>query len=177
MKKSNQETKKLVFSALMVAMSIVIGIICKAYFTVTPITRITFDTMPILLIGIAFGPIYSVSAAVAADVISALMAGYAPTPLIAVGSAVIGLIAGVLPRYIIKRKGFWQILLISALAQTAGALMIKSYALADLYEYQFLPTMLARLPFSVVITLVEAYLVFLILKNKRICAFFEEENV
>lgn len=169
--KRRQSTKKLVFSALMVAMSIIIGIICKAYFTVTPITRITFDTMPILLLGIMFGPVYSVTAAVSADVVSALIAGYAPTPLITVGSAVIGLLAGVIPRYIIKRKGFLQILSASAVSQLVGSLLVKTYALADLYGFEFLPTLLARIPFSVIIAAVEAYLVFLILKNKQIRSF------
>ena len=99
-------TKKIVFSALMVAMSIIIGIGCKAYFTLTPILRITFDNMPIILLGFMFGPLYSTMAAVGADIISALIAGFAPTPIITVGAACIGLLAGILPRYIIKRKGF-----------------------------------------------------------------------
>ena len=168
MKKSrNNVTKKLVFSALAVAMSIVIGIVCKAYFTLTPVLRITFDTMPILLLGVMFGPVYSVMAAIGADVISALIAGFAPTPIITVGAAAIGLVAGLLPRIIIKRKSFVAIALTALAAQTVGSLIIKTYGLADLYSLPFWETLIVRLPVMIVIAFVESYLVYVILKNKQ----------
>lgn len=169
MKKSrNNVTKKLVFSALAVAMSLVIGIVCKAYFTLTPVIRITFDTMPILLLGVMFGPVYSVMAAIGADVISALIAGYAPTPIITVGAAAIGLVAGLLPRIIIKMKSFIAIVSVSLVAQTVGSLFIKTYGLADLYNLPFWETLLIRLPVVLVIAVVEGYLVCVLLKNKQL---------
>ncbi len=172
MKKSrNNVTKKLVFSALAVAMSIVIGIVCKAYFTITPILRITFDTMPILLLGVMFGPVYSVMAAISADIISALIAGFAPTPIITVGAAAIGLIVGLLPRIIIKRKSFVAVTSVSLIAQTAGSLFIKTYGLADLYSLPFWETLAVRLPVLLVISFVEGYLVYMLLKNKQLSRF------
>jgi ECF transporter S component (folate family) len=164
-------TKKLVFAALAVAMSIVIGIVCKAYFTLTPILRITFDMMPILLLGVMFGPVYSVMAAIGADVISALIAGFAPTPIITVGAAAIGLVAGLLPRIIIKRKSFVSIMLVSLSAQTVGSLFIKTYGLADLYSLPFWETLAVRLPVMLFIAFVEAYLVYILLKNKQLSKF------
>lgn len=175
-KSRNNVTKKLVFSALAVAMSIVIGIVCKAYFTITPILRITFDTMPILLLGVMFGPVYSVMAAIGADVISALIAGYAPTPIITVGAAAIGLIAGLLPRIIIKRKSFVAVASVSLIAQTAGSLFIKTYGLADLYNLPFWETLLFRLPVMLVIAVVEGYLVYMLLKNKQLSRFADSRE-
>lgn len=165
---SRNNTKKIVFSALMVAMSIIVGIVCKAYFTLTPILRITFDNMPIILLGFMFGPLYSTMAAVCADIISALIAGYAPTPLITVGAACLGLLAGALPRYIIKRKGFLSTLSVSFIAHGVGSVLVKTYALSDLYSLQFLPTLWVRLPLYTAIALAEAYLIYIILKNKQI---------
>ncbi len=166
--KTKTNTKKIVFSALMVAMSIVIGIVCKAYFTLTPILRITFENMPIILLGFMFGPLYSVMAAIGADVISALIAGYAPTPLITVGAACLGLLAGVMPKYIFKRKSFVSVLSVSLIAHGIGSVIIKTYALADLYSLRFLPTLWVRIPLYAAISLAEAYLIYIILKNKQI---------
>lgn len=161
-------TKKLVFSALMLALSILIGAVCKAFFTVTPITRITFDTMPIILLGFLFGPVYSTMAAVGADLVSALIAGYAPTPFITVGAAAIGAVSGVLARYIIKRKNFISIASVSLAAHAIGSMLIKTYGLADLYGMQFSVAFWARLPFGLLIAAVEAYLIYIVLKNDRI---------
>ncbi len=176
MKRKNSITRKLVFSALAVAMSIVIGIVCKAYFTLTPVIRITLDNMPIILLGYMFGPVYGVMAAVGADVVSALIAGFAPTPLITVGAALIGLIAGAVPRYIIKRKGFLSTVSVSLLAHTAGSLFVKTYGLADLYNLPFWETLLIRLPVMLVIALAEGYLVYIILKNKQLSSFAETKG-
>ncbi len=175
MRKRN--TKRLVFSALMVAMSIIIGIVCKTYFTISPILRVTFDNMPVILLGMLFGPVYSTMAAVGADLISALIAGYAPTPLITVGAAVLGAVAGLIPRYIIKRKGFLAILISSLAAHSLGSILIKSYALSELYSLDFLPTLWARLPVCLGISVIEAYLVYIIMKNKRISSLSEGKGV
>ena len=173
---AKKNTKRLVFSALMVAMSIVIGIVCKAYLTLSPVMRITFDNMPIILLGFMFGPVYSIMAAVAGDIISALVAGYAPTPLITVGAAAIGLVAGVLPKYIIKRKGFFASLGVTLSAHIIGSVIIKTYALADLYSLEFLPTLLLRAPLYIAISLAEAYLIYIILKNKQIIGLTEDRK-
>lgn len=173
--KAKNTTKKLVFSALMVAMCIIIGAVCKAYFTLTPVLRITFDNMPIILLGFIFGPIYSVMAAVVADIISALSAGYAPTPLITVGAACVGLVAGILPRYIIKRKGFLSVLSVALASHAVGSVLVKTYALADLYSLEFLPTLWVRIPLYAVIALAESYLVYIILKNKQISSLGTEK--
>lgn len=172
----NNLTRKLVFSALAVAMSIVIGMVCKAYFTITPIIRITFDNVPIILLGVLFGPLYSVMAAVGADLISALLAGWAPTPLITLGAAVIGLVAGALPRIIIKRKSFVAIASVSLIAHVLGSLFVKSWGLADLYSLPFWETVVARMPVILVIALAEGYLVYVLLKNKQLLKLADKEG-
>lgn len=172
----NNLTRKIVFSALAVAMSIVIGMVCKAYFTITPIIRITFDNMPIILLGFVFGPIYSVMAAVGTDLISALLAGWAPTPLITLGAAVIGLTAGVLPRVIIKRKGFVATTSVSLIAHVLGSLFVKSWGLADLYSLPFWETVVTRMPVILVIAVAEGYLVYVLLKNKQLLKLADKEG-
>jgi ECF transporter S component (folate family) len=168
-KSRNNVTKKLVFSALAVAMSLVIGIVCKAYFTLTPVIRITFDTMPILLLGIMFGPVYSVMAAIGADVISALIAGYAPTPIITVGAAAIGLLGGLIPRLLPKA---WPRLLRIALTVSAahliGSVVIKTFGLAQYYAMPFIVLMLWRLLNYAIISILECALLYLLGKNAAI---------
>lgn len=168
-KRAKDATKRLVFSALMVAMSLIIGIVCKAYFTFTPVLRLTFENMPIILLGFMFGPIYSVMAAVGADIISALGAGYSPTPLITVGAACLGLLAGVLPKAF-KKSSFASLLSVELVSHFVGSLLVKTYALCDLYTLDFLPTFWVRLPLYIAISCAEAYLIYIITKNRQICS-------
>lgn len=157
--------KKLVFAALLTALCVVIGWVCKAYLTFGAI-RITFENLPILLAGFLLGPFYAAAAGVAADLISATLAGFAVNPVITLGSAVIGAVAGVFSRYIIKKNGFFQILLASLSAHTLGSMIIKSLGLW-MYEYAW-QLLVLRIPLYLVIGTAEAYIIYIMLKNRQL---------
>ena len=168
MKKS---IRKLVFSALLTALCVVIGWVCKAYLTFGAI-RITFENLPVLLAGILLGPVYGAAVGAAADIISALLAGFGINPVITLGSAVIGMVAGVMSRYVIKNKGFVRILLVSLSAHALGSMIIKSLGLW-MYDYAW-QLLALRVPLYLVIGTAEAYIIYIMLKNNRLMSVAKE---
>lgn len=165
--------KNLVFAALMTALCVVIGWFCKTYFTFGAI-RVTFENIPVLLAGMLLGPVYGAAVGIASDIVSCLLSGYSINPIITIGSASIGIVSGVLYRYIIKWKGFSAIMLSALSAHAVGSMLIKSVGLY-LYGYA-LPTVLLRVPLYLGIGLAESYVVWLLMKNKSISSAFERNG-
>ena len=63
--------KSLTLAAMLVAMSVVIGIFCKTFLNFAGgLVRITFENLPIILSGILFGPIVGGLVGAASDLVS-----------------------------------------------------------------------------------------------------------
>ena len=88
-------TKALVFAALLTALSVAIGWVCKTYFTFGAI-RVTFESMPVLLAGMMLGPFAGLAVGVASDLVSCLLSGYGVNPVITVGAGLIGIVSGII---------------------------------------------------------------------------------
>ena len=158
-----KSTKTMVLGALMTALCVIIGWVCKAYFTFGAI-RVTFENIPVMLSGILLGPAVGFCVGAAADVISALLSGFSVNPVITLGSACIGLVAGVLAKYVFKNRGYFSILAVSLLSHIVGSMIIKSYGLW-MYGYD-ISLLLMRIPLYTAIGTSEAYIIYIILKNK-----------
>lgn len=171
MKGNKKHTKKLVFSALMVALCVVIGWVCKSYFTFGAV-RVTFDNFPLMLTGILLGPVAGAAVGVASDLISCVMSGYAINPIITLGAALVGASSGIISRYIIKGRKFPQILVISLLSHLVGSVIIKSAGLYTIYGYSYFVLLGMRAPLYVCIGAAEAYFVYILLKNRFVSSFF-----
>ena len=97
--------KKLTLSAMLVAMSVVIGIFCKTFLNFGGgLFRITFENLPIILSGIMFGPITGALVGIAGDLVSYLLSPqiYPPNLIVTAGAAAAGLISGLSYRYLFK---------------------------------------------------------------------------
>lgn len=160
--------KKLVFSALLTALCVIIGWVCKAYLTFGAI-RITFENLPVLLAGILLGPVYGAAVGAAADIVSALLAGFGINPVITLGSASIGLVAGIMARYLQSNKGFVRVALVSLSAHALGSMLIKSLGLW-MYDYAW-QLLVLRVPLYLVIGTVESYIIYIMLKNRILSSF------
>ena len=160
-----KSVKTLVIAAMLTAIGVVIGIICKTFLDFGGIFRITFENLSIIMSGILFGPIVGGLVAAAVDVISALIAGQAPLPFVMLGSISVGVISGVVSRYIVKKKGTAQIILSAAAAHIIGSMIIKPIALFTLYEW----AVLFRIPIYMVIAPIEILLLCLLFKNRSFC--------
>ncbi len=167
-RKSSLKIEKITLMALLTALSVIIGWVCKMYFTFGAI-RITFENLPIILAGIALGPIAGGVVGAAADIISALLSGFAINPLITLGAAAVGIVAGVVSRPIYNRKGFIKTLAVTMCAHGVGSVLLKSFALWKTMGYA-LPLCLLRIPTYLLIGTIEAYLIYNLMKNKHLAA-------
>ena len=130
---------RLVLCAFLVALSIVCGKFLQI--PVGEMLRFSFENLPILFAGLVFGPVAGVMVGVCADLIGCLAVGYAINPLITLGAAVIGLIAGVGGVVLRRLPTTWQVVLTVAVAHLIGSVIIKTFGLSQYYAMPFLVLM------------------------------------
>ena len=157
--------KKLVIAAMLTAIGVVIGIFCKTFLDFGGIFRITFENLPIIMSGILMGPMVGGMVGATVDIISALHAGQSPLPFVMVGSICIGVVSGVVSKYLVKTKGIRQIILSATAAHLIGSMIIKPIALFAIYQW----AVLFRIPIYMIIAPIEIMILCLLFKNKAFC--------
>ncbi len=167
-----QKTKKayplavLVAAALLTALSIVLGKYLAI--RVGDTLRFSFENLPILLAGMAFGPAVGVLTAVAADLIGCLMVGYAINPVITVGGALIGVLGGLLYRLLGKLPLGVRVTFATFIAHLVGSVVIKTFGLSAFYDLPLWELALWRLLNYAVVGGAETALLYVIFKSKAI---------
>lgn len=158
-----------VFGALLSAVSIV----CGKYlaFNMGEFLRFSFENLPIIFAGMAFGPIVGATVGAVADLIGCLLVGYAINPIITVAAAVIGLISGLSVFLPAPQNRFAYTLKVSLTVLTAhliGSVVIKSFGLSVFYDMPLPVLMLWRLLNYVIVGTLEGFILYHIMKNKTI---------
>lgn len=159
-----KSVRALTISALLCAMSVVIGIFCKSALNFGGgLFRITFENLPIILSGMVFGPIVGCVVGVTSDLISFLLSGqvYPLNIIVTVGAGVIGLVSGIISRYVIRKNGYLQIIFSVSLAHFIGSVIIKSIGLFSFYGW----AVLWRIPTYLLIAGLEVGVICLLYKN------------
>jgi len=159
-----KSVKCLTLAAMLVAMSVVIGIFCKSVLNFgNGLFRVTFENLPIILSGIIFGPLVGTVVGISSDLLSYLLSGqtYPPNLLVTLGAALVGLISGLISRFLIKKRGFLQIILSGTLAHIVGSMIIKPIGLYQFYGW----AVLWRIPLYFMIAPIEILLLCLLFKN------------
>ena len=149
---------------MLTAMSVIIGIICKNFLNFGGgLFRVTFENLPILLSGIMFGPIVGGVVGAATDIISYLLSPqvYPINILVTVGATMMGVISGILSRYVFRKKGLLRIIVPSAVAHIISSMIIKPIGLFVFYSW----AVLWRIPLYLVIAPLEIILLCLMYKN------------
>lgn len=158
--------KKLTLAAMLTAMSVVIGTYCKTYLNNgSGLFRITFEHLPIIIAGMILGPVAGGMIGCASDVISYLFSvqKYAMNPIVTLGAVVVGVLPGIISKYIIKENGYKQIIVSGVFAHLFGSVIIKSIGLFTYYNW----SILWRIPLYLCgIAPVEIILICLLYKNK-----------
>ncbi len=163
-----KKVKTLCACALLCAAAVSIAYVCK-FLTVGSI-RITFENLPIILSGIFFGPVAGLLTGLAADLTSTVISHYGLgglNPIITLGAASIGFIAGAVFRFPKINKIGIKALLAVFSAHLVGNMLIKSAGLMIYYSYA-LPAVLPRIPLYVIIGSIEYAIILVLLKNKGI---------
>lgn len=163
--------EKLVFAAMMTALSVVIGLVCKTYFTFGAV-RITFENVPIILSGMILNPVYGAVVGIASDLVSAPLSGFGVNPVITLGSASVGFVGGLVFKLLPKSKKLVLTVCSVMSAHIVGSMIVKSLGLL-MYSYP-IQSILLRVPLYTAIGIAESYIIFCILKNKAISKFSEE---
>ena len=157
--------KGLTVSAMLVAMSVIIGIFCKNYLNFGGgLFRVTFENLPILLSGILFGPIVGCFVGVGSDLVSYLMSNqiYPPNLIVTVGAGLVGICAGIVAKFLVKRNGTVQIVAAGATAHFVGSMVVKSIGL---YQY-YGALVLWRIPLYLVIASLEIFVLCMLYRRK-----------
>ena len=154
------------------AMLAAISIICGKYLAIPggDILRFSFENLPIIFAGIAFGPLAGVLVGVVADLIGCVLVGYAINPIVTVGAGAVGLVAGLIPILLRKAKlsETVKIPLAVAAAHIVGSVLIKTFGLAVFYDMPIFVLMFWRLFNYAIVGTVEGVLLTVLFTNKML---------
>lgn len=165
MQKSKKIIRLITNMAMMTALSIVIGIFCKSVLNFGGgLFRITFENLPIILTGIVLGPIAGGTVGLCSDLVSYLLTGqaYPLNPIVTLGAVAIGILSGVVAKYVVRKKGKLQIILSGMIAHVVGSMIIKPIGLYQFYGM----LVLWRIPLYLVIAPIEILILCLLLQSK-----------
>lgn len=152
-------------AAMMIALSVIIGIFCKSFLNFgAGLFRVTFENLPIIMAGIIMGPIIGGVVGLSSDLISYFLSAqaYPPNFVVTIGATMVGVIAGLVSKFLIKRRGSVQIIASGGLAHIVGSMIIKPIGLFQFYQY----LVFLRIPFYMVIAPLEIALICLMLRRK-----------
>lgn len=118
---------KIALLAMLTAVSVVLGIICKNLFTVAVYYRFTLENIGVIFAGIFFGPAAGALVGLASDAVSCLLStNPAVNPIISVGAVAVGAVSGIVSRYVIRTHTDRQFIVSAASAHLIGQVIIKS---------------------------------------------------
>ena len=162
----------LVCAAMLAAISVVIGIFCKSFLNFgNGLFRITLENFPIILSGLAFGPVVGACVGAVADIISFMLSTQtlAISPIVTLGAAAVGAVSGLMSHYVFKREGNVRVVLSVSVAHLVGSVLIKSVGLFAYYEW----LVLWRIPTYIVIAVIEAGLLCYLYKSPVFAKIFK----
>lgn len=168
--------KRITALAMMTALSVVLGIVCKNLFTIALLYRFTLENLGVIMAGIFFGPFYGAAVGIASDLISCLLStNPVPIPLITAGAATVGLVSGVVSRAL-RRLSFGKRCVIAAIsAHLTGQVIIKSVAKMIVYHMPWYGIFIG-LGFSVVAVIIETRVIVILSKNRQIMEFINRND-
>ncbi len=158
--------KILVLSSILAAISIV----CGKYLAIPggTVLRFSFENLPVLLSGVAFGPLVGAVVGAVADLIGSVMVGYTINPVVTLGAATVGLLGGAVFRLGRPLPPLARLTLTVTVAHLIGSVVVKTLGLAAFYALPLWELMLWRLLNYLIIGALELMLLWLLLRNEGI---------
>ena len=150
---------------------VAISIICGKYLAIRggEVLRFSFENLPILLAGILFGPLAGAAVGIVADLIGCLLVGYAINPIITLGAALIGLVAGLLWKLFVRFETLslnFRLVIVGCFSHFVGSVIVKTFGLAAFYSFPIEVLFLWRLLNYAIIGAIECILLCLLFRNQ-----------
>ena len=164
MQKRASTERLIIVLALLTAIGIILGKFLA--FNITEFMRFSLENLTIFLASIAFGPIAGLIVGVCEDIIGCMLAAYVWNPLITLGAALNGLIAGLVYRYASKLQGSLRIGVSVVTAHLFGSVLTKTAGLSIFYSLPFLPTLGWRTVNYAIVSVAEIIVLTYLLKSK-----------
>ena len=169
--------RALCLAAVLAAMSLILGKFLQIPNPLQQVVRISFENLPILLAGITMGPFIGGTVGVVADLLGCALYGYAINPIVTLGALAVGLLSGIVGRYVITRPLGLKIAVATALAHLVGSVGVKSFGLAAWYLSSFqmglAELLLWRLATYAIVATAEGVLLWLLLRRRAITSQME----
>ena len=147
-----------------------IGIILGKFlaFNVTDFMRFSLENITVILTGIVFGPLLGSAVGAVQDLVGCIAVGYAINPIITLGSALVGLLSGLVFRYSKRAPLLTRIALAVFIAHAFGSVLVKSIGLAVFYSLPLGVTVLWRILNYAIVGATETTLLYFLLKSKQL---------
>lgn len=160
----NNTTRTLVSLALLCAMEIVLARFCVIW--ITSSIKITFEAIPILLAGILFGPLAGALVGAASDILgSAFLSGLGWMPQLTVTPLLLGLLPGLLRRFVLKKPVLPRFIAVCAPGFVLGSMLWTTFWLSALYGTPVPALLAARVPLYCVIGALDILVVWLLCRS------------
>jgi ECF transporter S component (folate family) len=156
----------LVMAAIFSAMSIILGKLLA--FNIGDLFRVSLENLPIIFMGIAFGPLWGAVVGAVADLLGCFAVGYAVNPIITLGAMSVGAVAGICSKFTKDRRGWGDILFSVTAAHTVGSILIKTAGLSWFYGTNYLSLLPYRALNYLVIIAVEYTIIYILIRNQEI---------
>ena len=152
--------------ALLTAIGIILGKFLA--FNITEFMRFSLENLTIFLASIAFGPIAGLIVGVCEDIIGCMLAAYVWNPLITLGAALNGLVAGLVYRYASRLPASLRIGSSVVTAHLVGSVLTKTVGLSIFYALPFYATLGWRSINYVIVGAVEIVALIYLFKSKAL---------
>ena len=158
-----KNTKVLATAALFAAISMVCGKFLA--FPIGETIRFSLENLPIILSGMAFGPVIGMLTGLAADIIGCILRGYAINPILTLGAAFIGFSAGAVFGGIKKSNIHIRLVFTVLFCHVFGSVIIKTIGLCVWYGSPFYITLWGRVINYAIVAIAEFIILELLFKN------------
>ncbi len=160
----------LVFAALLAALSILLGKFLAV--SIGSDIRISFENLPLFLASVFLGPLWGMATGIVADLVGCALRGYAVIPLMTVAQAFMGLLPGLLVRFVFRNRKTSSIVLSITITHLLLSIGFKTLILHFTYGTPLLSLFGWRCLTYLPIIPLEAYLCALLMKHHAIRKIF-----
>lgn len=161
MRQRNNKVYSLILCALLCALSIVLARLATVNLG---FIHLGFGNLPVVLAGVLLGGWSGFAVGAVADMVGGILAGYAINPLITLGAALIGGVAGWGWRALPLKNPTARLAVSLLAAHLLGSTVVNSLALHIFYGYPW-AALAARIPNMLVQTAVEVLVLHALLAN------------